>query len=256
MNPTFLKYDKPLLTAAIKCQTPSECIDKIGRSLAEGAEAFCVHLEGLKAEHRRPQLLSEIFAACEGLPICATAYRTDESRGLSDDELVELLLMAMKSGATLLDVMGDLYTRNHAHGISWSMAEILRQAFVVNRIHMAGKEVLISSFPRSGVTVEELEMIAGEIVIRNGDVIKIVDTVKSKERIDDCVKAIRRITETYDQKLLFLTRGEDRTIRSVGPSLGVCMYMCVQDDGIGDEGEYLSIKTARAIRDSAAAAEQ
>ena len=106
---SFLKYEKPLLTAMILCSTAEECIEKIKASEADGAEAYGIQLCFLKKEYRTKEILKEIFHACNGKPIYITSYRHKESVDLTDDERVELLLLGLECGATLCDVMGDLY---------------------------------------------------------------------------------------------------------------------------------------------------
>ena len=56
-------------------------------------------------------LNKRIFSACAGRPRYVTSYRTGENIGMTDEECVELLLLALECGATLFDVMGDLYDR-------------------------------------------------------------------------------------------------------------------------------------------------
>ena len=105
MKPTFLNHDKPILCAMVLCSTPEACIEKIKASVSDGAEAIGIQLEKLKREYRTPEVLRSIFAACGDLPIYATSYRGNESKGLSDEELVDFLLIALDAGATLIDVM-------------------------------------------------------------------------------------------------------------------------------------------------------
>lgn len=73
VSKTFLKYDKPLITAMIQCSTAEECIAKIKASAADGADAFGVQLCKLKREQRTKKNLTEIFSACGDKP---TIYKT------------------------------------------------------------------------------------------------------------------------------------------------------------------------------------
>lgn len=250
MKPTFLKYDKPLLTAMILCHTPEECIEKIRKSLADGAEAFGIQLERLKREYRTKKHLTEIFAACEGLPIYVTSYRGGESKGYTDDECVELLLMALDCGATLFDVVGDLYQKGAEFEISSIGDAIERQRMLIDTIHQRGGEVLISSHTGKNPTVVQNEMIASEHIMRGADIIKIVNRIDNKEEIPDCIKSIQRITAMTDKKLLFLVSGAGRIVRYIGPNFGVCMYLCVQSHGPYDTPEQPVLKNLKAVRDN------
>ena len=109
---TFLNYDKPLLCAMIMCDTPDECIRKIKLSISEGADAIGIHLCRIEREYRTVEQLKRIIDSCEGKPVYVTSYRAGKSEGFTDDECVDLLLLALDAGATLIDVMGDLYDGN------------------------------------------------------------------------------------------------------------------------------------------------
>ena len=98
MKPTFLNSEKPILCAMVLCTTPDACIEKIKASISDGAEAIGIQLEKLERQYRTPEQLKRIFDACEGLPIYATGYRGNSSKGLSDEELVDFLLMALDAG--------------------------------------------------------------------------------------------------------------------------------------------------------------
>ena len=250
MKPTFLKYDKPLLTAMILCNTPEECIAKIRLSLADGAEAFGIQLEHLQREYRTEKYLTEIFAACEGLPIYITSYRGSKSKGYSDEECVELLLLGQKCGATLMDVMGDFYWPTRKYQLCIDQNAVLRQMTLIDRIHDGGGEVLMSCHTMESLSVQENEMIANEQVLRGADIIKIVNKTDEKSDIPICIESIQKIIKMTDKKLLFLVSGKGRIIRYIGPNFGVCMYLCVHNHGPNDTMEQPVLKNLKAIRDN------
>lgn len=157
----------------IQCETADECIKKIKKSLTDGADAFGIQLCVLKREYRDEETLKRIFSACGDKPIYATSYRCKESEGMSDDECAELLLRALKCGATLLDVMGDAYDVSPQYQLAQS-----------------------------------------------------------------------------DKKLLFFVSDKGQIIRYIGPSFGVCMYLCVQDHGKLDTPEQPVLKKLKAVRDN------
>jgi len=109
MKPSFLNQTRPPLVSMIQAATPEEAICLIVESLYDGADAFGIQLCWLKREYRTEETLRNIFGYCQNKPIYITSYRAKESAGMSDDECVELLLLGLKCGATLCDVMGDLY---------------------------------------------------------------------------------------------------------------------------------------------------
>ena len=250
MKPSFLNSEKPLLCAMIQCNTPDECCEKIRLSLEEGAEAIAIQLDQLKRDLRSPMHLRQIFESCSGKPIYVTSYRTGESAGMSDDECVELLLTALECGATLFDVMGDLYSRSPQYELTTDDDAIKKQMALIDKIHRAGGEVLMSSHTYKSITLEENLMIAKEQARRGADIIKIVNDAASEHEIPIYIDAIQKIRKETGKKLLFLASGKAEIIRYIGPSFGVCMYLTVAYHGKLDTEEQPKLKKAKAIREN------
>lgn len=249
VKPTFLTYEKPLLTAMILCSTPQECLDKIQASLAEGADAIGIQLERLKREYRTRETLTEIFAACGGKPIYVTGYRYGESAGLDDDACAALLLLALDCGATLCDVPGDMFDPDCRLQLSFRADAVEKQKALIREIHRRGGEALMSCHTQTDTTAEENRMIAKAQQERGADIIKIVNVAQSAEAIPKYVQVIQQILRETDRKLLFLVGGAGRLLREIGPNLGVCMYLCVHDYGPFDTREQPLLKDVKAIRD-------
>lgn len=251
VSKTFLKYDKPLITAMIQCSTAEECIAKIKASAADGADAFGVQLCKLKREQRTKKNLTEIFSACGDKPIYVTSYRHAESTGYSDDDCAELLLSALECGATLCDVMGDLFDRSPHYELTTDEKAVKKQKELIEEIHRRGGEVLMSSHTFKSLSVEENLMIAKAHAERGADIIKIVNTAKTVDELPVYVEAIQKILHMTDKKLLMLVSGPGQLIRYIGPSIGVCMYLCVQSRGpLDNPPEQPLVKQIKAVRDN------
>lgn len=250
MKPTFLKYDKPLLTAMIQCPTSYACIEKIKASLADGADAIGVQLCRLKKEYRTKEILTEIFNACEGKPIYVTSYREGESEDLSYDECADLLLLALEAGATLCDVMGDMFDCSPQFQLSESEDAIKKQKALIAEIHRRGGEVLMSSHTFKSTTLDENLMIAKAHIERGADIIKIVNSADDVTEVPKYIDAVQKILQMTDKKLLFLVSGEGQIMRYIGPSLGVCMYLCVQNRSPIDTPEQPLLKELKLVRDN------
>lgn len=245
---TFLKYEKPLLTAMILYATAEECIEKIKASEADGAEAYGIQLCFLKKEYRTEETLKKIFDACNGKPIYITSYRHKESVDLTDDERVELLLLGLKCGATLCDVMGDLYSQA-PYELTYDETAVEKQKELIAEIHRRGGEVLISSHTSAKLTAEETLKLAMEQADRGADITKIVNDIDGEEDIPECVRTILGL-KTTGKNFLYLVRGEGaKMIRQTGPNLGVCMYLCVQSHGPFDNASQPVLKNIKAVRD-------
>lgn len=247
---TFLKYEKPLLTAMIQCSTPDECIAKIKASIRDGADALGIQLCRLKREFRTLEELKRIFDACEGRPIYVTSYRHAESEGYTDDDCADLLLLALDAGATLLDVIGDMFGPAPYYQLSDSEDAVNRQKGLIEEIHKRGGEVLISSHVSKSISAEECVMIAKAQAERGADVIKIVCPSESEKEIPKYISAIQEILDITDKKLLFLVSGSGDLLRYIGPSLGVCMYLCVESHGPLDTAAQPVLKKLKLVRDN------
>ena len=247
---TFLTYTKPLLCAMVQERTPEAAICTIMDSLYDGADAFGIQLENFEPEYRNEETLRKIFSHCQGKPIYITSYRGGQSKGLTDDECVEFLLMGLRAGATLCDVMGDLYCKDPDQ-LTFDPEAVEKQKKLIATIHEMGGEVLISSHLSRFFTEEEILRYAKEQVARGTDVVKIVTKSENDEHMIANLQIAHRLGKELDVPYLFLSGGVGGPLlRQIGPALGVCMYLCVD--------RYLPVTTklqpklsaVKAIRDN------
>jgi len=246
---SFLNHEKPLLTAMIQYPTPEECIQKIQASLVDGAEAFGIQLCKLKKEYRTKETLERIFQACQGLPIYITSYRGGQSAGCTDEECAELLLLGLDAGATLCDIMGDMFDKGAQYELTENPEAVAKQKALIDEIHRRGGEVLMSCHTRSDLSLEENLKIAKAQAERGADIIKIVNDIKDKSRLPVSIQSIQQILEETGKKLLFLVSGAGQIMRYIGPNFGVCMYLCVQHYGPLDTKVQPLLKDLKQIRD-------
>lgn len=191
-----------------------------------------------------------IFDSCGGKPIYVTSYRTGENVGMTDEECAELLLSALECGATLFDVMGDMFSPSPMYELTTDEEAIKKQIALIDKIHRAGGEVIMSSHTYKSISIEESLMIAKEQARRGADVIKIVNDANTFDEVAKYINAILKIQEITDKKLLFLASGKAEIIRYIGPSFGVCMYLTVVYHGELDTEEQPTLERAKAIRDN------
>ncbi len=227
MKPTFLKYAKPLLCAMVQEPTPEAMIETICDSLYDGAEAFGIQLENLLPEYRTEETLARIFSYCENKPIYITSYRGRNNQGLSDEQCVDLLLMGVRAGATLADVMGDLYHPEPIQ-ITYDEEAVKKQKALIEKIHALGGEVLISSHFGRFLDEEETLRHAKAQRERGADIVKIVNHSQNEEQQLKNFEIIYRLNKELDCPFLHLANGKkSKLLRQMGPALGVCMYLCM-----------------------------
>lgn len=250
MKPTFLTYNKPLLCAMVQDDNPADMICTIENSLYDGAEAFGIQLECLKREYRTYETLKNIFSYCENKPIYITSYRNAQSKGMTDDECVELLLLGLDAGATLLDVMGDFY-HPEPHELTFDPDAVEKQKKLIAKIHEKGGEVLISSHLHAFFDEEKTLEYALEQQARGADVVKIVGFAQTEEELMADLHTAYRLNKELKSRFLYLANGKHcKLLRQIGARLGVCMYLCVQDYKPFSSKEQPRLRSMRIARDN------
>ena len=135
-----------------------------------GADAFGVHLCQLKKEYRNLKDLKEIFDACDGRPIYITSYKAGESAGYTHEQCAELLLLGLEAGATLCDVMGDMFDTKVDLELSRNTAAIKKQMELIDKIHVLAAALMSVALK---YYCDEALLIAEEHEKRGADIIKL-----------------------------------------------------------------------------------
>lgn len=250
MKPTFLTYEKPLLTTILQCRYPEVAKYRIGKALELGTDAFGLQTESLLPEYRNEETVRELFGAMEGRPIYATRYRPNKKDDSQDEYLGQEILKLAEWGATLCDVMGDLYCKDPDE-LTVDSAAVKKQEALIGQLHGKGAEVLISSHLYRYAPAERVLEIGLEQQRRGADVVKIVTKADNDAELLDSLRAITLLKENLKVPFLFLAGGSrNALIRRIGPNLGCCMYLCVYEhDEFSTKAQPLLAKV-KAIRDN------
>ena len=99
---------------------------------------------------------------------------------MSDDELMDGLLLGLKCGATLVDVMGDAYAPAPEE-LATDEKAIAKQMKFIDEVHQRGGEVLMSSHIYEFCPAERVLEIALEQQRRGADIGKIVTGANTQE---------------------------------------------------------------------------
>ena len=248
MKPTFLQYSKPLLTVMLQCETPEVAIGRIRNALCEGGEAFGLQVESLRPEYHTPEVYRKLLAEMRGRPCYATYYRSRSNQGKTDEEIGEGLVTLAQNGATLLDVIGDLYDRQPDE-LALNPAAIEKQKALIERIHAAGGEVLMSSHIMKFTPAQRVLEIAFEQKRRGADVIKIVTGAETMEEQIENLRITDLLHRELGSPFLFLSGGECRILRRLGINLGCCMCLCVYEHDSNSTAAQPLLRTMKQIRD-------
>lgn len=127
---------------------------------------------------------------------------------------------------------------------------IQKQMQIIDRLHKAGAEVLMSSHVNKFTTAERVLETAKEHKRRGADICKIVTGADTMAEQIENMKIINTLKEELRHPFLFLSVGECGLLRRIGGELGCCMYLCVQEyDALTTPTQPL-LKRLKAIRDN------
>lgn len=229
MKPTFLNHEKPLYTVMIQKKTLDEILETIDKAREAGADAVGIQFEKLLPEYRTKQNYRMIFERAGDLPTYVTNYRRSKSNeGKTDDELAEGLLELCECGATLIDVMGDIFCPTEGEFATDPIA-IQKQKDLIAKIHAMGGEVLMSSHVLTYIPEERVMEIANGHYERGADICKIVTGADDNAQQVDNLRIIDALKQKLPIPFLFLCGGKCKIVRRIGPMLGCCMWLCVYE---------------------------
>ncbi|MBQ4160020.1 MAG: type I 3-dehydroquinate dehydratase [Clostridia bacterium] len=249
MKPTFLEYEKPLLTVMVQAKTPERIKELIDKSLQEGAEAYGMQFEKMLPEYRTPEVYRELFTYAPGKPVYVTNYRKAQNAGKSDEVLAAELLELAENGATLCDMMGDYFDPQPGE-LTRDEAAVKKQMQLIEEIHKKGAEVLMSSHVLKFIPAEEVLSIALEHEKRGVDICKIVTGADTMEQQIENMRIINLLKENLKIPFLFLANGECHIFRRVAGNLGNCMSLCVQEYDEFSTNTQPLLKNMKAIREN------
>ena len=233
----------------VQADTPERIKYLVDKSLPEGAEAFGMQLCVMKPEYRKPKIYRELFNRPDGLPTYVTNYAAKQNGGKSYDQLADELVELAECGATLCDVMGDYYDKTPGE-LTMNEEAVAKQMKLIERLHKAGAEVLMSShickFTPAGRVLE----VALEHKRRGADICKIVTAAATMDEQIENLRILNMLKENLGIPFLYLSSGEESCIsRRLGGKLGNCMSLCVyEQDEFSTKAQPL-LRDMKAIRD-------
>ena len=248
MKPSFLNAEKPFLTLMLQNPELSVLHERIEKSIELGADAFGFQAEALNSKYNTDYNLKDLFDRMQGRPSYVTNYRKRFNDGLTDDELAQGLLRLIDCGATLCDVMGDMFCK-HPEELTDDAVAIDKQMRLIDDIHNRGAEVLMSSHVLKYTPAERVLEIAFEQKRRGADIIKIVTKADNTEQQLENLRITTLLKKELGAPFLYLSGGECAIHRRMGPALGCCMYLCVYEhDEFGTASQPL-LSVLKPLRD-------
>lgn len=244
----FSDTSYPKLTAMFGTKTLDELIANVKTAAEQGAEAFCILSEALEPEYKNEESFKRLFDAMGDRPAYVTNYiRGNSDQNLSDDVLAEQLINIAKWGGKLIDVRTDMFCRS-SDEVTRDSAAVRKQKELISELHALGAEVLMSTHifeyrsPDNVLEIMELQRDRGV------DISKVVTAVNSQKELDDAFRTNFLLKEKLNLPFLYLVGGTYcRRHRLLGPVLGSCMYLCLENSRT--DGPQPTIEEAKALRE-------
>ena len=244
MKKSFLNQPRPVITSLFSGQTPQELIAKAANSEFDGAAGIAIELHELKPEFRNREAIRSIIQAVN-LPFMFCFYRKDQWENRSDEARQELLLDAADVGASMIDVMGDLYDPSPFE-LTRNPVAIDRQRKLIDTIHAKGVDVVLSSHASSFLNTDQVLEHLKSMESRGADVVKLVHTVDNEEELEAAIHTTFTLKREMKLPFIHLCNGKfARPHRFFAPALGISILFAVQryDTFVGSQPTITAIKT-------------
>ncbi|MDD5604225.1 MAG: type I 3-dehydroquinate dehydratase [Eubacteriales bacterium] len=229
MKPSFvIPHKRPLLVSMITETLVADCIIVIRNSIFDGADAFALHLDHLDPKHINEEDLKRIMNYCCDKPVLSINYRKPNKNSLSDEDLVETHFTALKAGATMCDIMGDMYEPSPMQ-LAKSPVAIDKQKKLIDRIHSVGGEVLMSSHTWVMMSPEETVEHAKALESRGVDMIKIAMRADTENELLEVIRTTSMMKRELKIPFLHICMGQyGKLHRVIAPFFGSALVLCVQ----------------------------
>lgn len=267
MKQSLSKLSAPVLAGVVREKNAPAAIAEIKNCMYDGAGMIDLHMSCL--ENSDTQTLKTIIQSSK-LPILALNYNrtsTWEDARLTEEERVSSFLRAVEAGAAGIDMQGytfhrpsaesfcgeDRYsfTKGNPREIVTDPAVIEKQCELIERVHAAGAEVLLSCHPGIPMNSTQVVELALFLEKRNPDIIKIVTIAQTEEDLLESFRAMLTLKKEVKTAVSYHAGGAAGALsRLVNPILGGHMMFCVDRFNECSTLEQLDLRTAKAAVDS------
>jgi 3-dehydroquinate dehydratase len=207
-----------------------------------------LHLEAMKQEHLCEEDLKAIFNYAGDKPVFTMNYRRSDEK--TDEQLVNEQLMAVRVGASMIDLMGDMFDPSPRE-LSQDRHAIDRQQQVIEEVHALGGEVLMSSHVWEYLTPEQALSHAKALEARGADFVKIAMCVHNEAQMLESLQATVLVKNELKVPFLHICMGQwGKLLRAVSPMFGSCFALCVQSYTESGHKEKPLLRAERAVLDN------
>lgn len=220
---------RPLFASMIMDTNPDDCIVRFRKSAYDGADIYAVHLEYMDKKYHNCKDLKRIFDFAADRFVYTMYYRTNKNTHVSEEEHVRVQLEAARAGASMVDVMADIYNPSPKQ-LAMDQATITMQRRMIDQFHSLNCEVMLSSHTWCFMTAEETLEHCDQLVRRGADLVKIAMCAFTEDQMEEVYHTTRMMKKELAVPFLHVCMGQyGKLHRIIAPTLGSCMILCVQD---------------------------
>ena len=266
MKKSFVGLDRVMLTAVIRETNKRAAIASMINAQNQGAMGFDVHVNCLEPQYRNLNDLKEIFGKFKR-PVLALNYNNDKwfgSAGLSREEMLEGLELAVDAGAAAVDLQGFMFDTNTKQSLRDSKENypfieampnevtlnpeaIEKQKEWIEKIHAKGAEVVLSVHTGCYLNGEQLLSLALKLEERGADLLKIVTTGCDTEKdVADAAQNVVTLKKHLKTKFQYHCNGKmGQLTRVINPMLGSYLIFTIAD--YKDTSAYEQINLSKMV---------
>ena len=246
VKPLFSQQKLPMLVTSLTDATPPKTISTMRNAIYDGTDGFMLHMEMLNPEHFcETDLKTIIDYACDK-PVYTMNYRRPND-AKTDEQRIAEQLMAVRAGASMIDMMGDMFDPTPME-LTQDRHVIARQQQVIDEVHGLGSEVLMSSHTWVFMTAEEILAHAKALESRGADFVKIAMCVHTEQEALDAIRSTALVTRALAVPFLHVCMGQyGKLHRAISPMLGSCFALCVQSYTEAAHREKPLLRAQRAV---------
>lgn len=266
MKKSFVNLDRVMLTAVIRESNKRAAIAAMINAQNQGAMGFDLHVNCLEPQYRNVNDLSEIFGRFKR-PVLALNYNNDmwfRSAGLSQEEMLSGLEMAVDAGAAAVDLQGFMFDTDTKKSLRESKenypfieampAEVTlnpeaieKQKEWIKKIHDKGGEVVLSTHTGCYLSGEQLLSLALKLEERGADLLKIVTTgCNTEQDVADAAQNVVMLKKHLKTKFQYHCNGKcGQLTRIINPMLGSYLIFTIAD--YKDTSAYEQINLSKMV---------
>ncbi len=256
-KPKLSSLPAPALAGVVTEKNVRAAIAEMRNCQYDGADMIDLHLPFLASS--AVEDLKTILAATP-LPVLALNYSAEKD----EDERIASLWRAVEAGADGIDMQGytfhrpsktgffgeDRYsfTKNNPKEVVTDPAIIAKQCDLIERVHAAGAEVLLSCHPGIPMKSETITELALFLEQRKPDIIKIVTVAKEEADLSESIRAMLMLKKEVKTPIAYHANGiPGIPSRIINPLLGGQIAFCVDRCVENSTNEQVDLRTAAAI---------